>query len=55
MAGKGRFAKRLLVSHSLQHALRCLDMHPLDHLILKTLGTAMEGFDELARTFDLAS
>src|ERR1051326_7991191 len=53
MTGKARFAKWLLVAGPFQHPLRCLHMHPLDHLVAEALGTAVEGVDKRLCSFDL--
>src|ERR1700751_499068 len=53
MTGKGSFAKGLLAGGALQNPLCRFNVHPLDQLILKSLGTALESVHQLARTLEL--
>src|SRR4051812_11767933 len=53
MTAVERFAKGRLACSSLQHPLRGLDVHALNHCIFEPLGAAVERFDQAPRPLDL--
>src|SRR4051794_8051324 len=50
MPRKGWFAKGRLGPGSLQHPLGRFDVHPLDHLVFKPFGAAVEYVHEFTRS-----